>query len=113
MAMAEMEEKDEPLLAGEERLDHVPVQHNSEARNGPKLSDEQEANATDDGNEEQDQNQSEDDEDDATLLAKLTANVRDQDDLERDIGRQADQMLAEQADERDNKRLEKTLQEKE
>lgn len=55
----------------------------------------------------------EEDEDDAVRLAKLTANVRDQDDLERDIGRQADQMLVDQADERDNKRLEKTLQEKE
>ncbi|KAL9096786.1 MAG: hypothetical protein Q9165_001274 [Trypethelium subeluteriae] len=52
-------------------------------------------------------------EDDAIRLAKLTADVRDQDDLERDIGRQADQMLVEQADERDNKRLEKTVQEKE
>ena len=53
------------------------------------------------------------DEDDTTRLAKLTARMRDQDDLERDIGRQADQMLVDQADERDNKRLEKTLQEKE
>ncbi|KAI9709692.1 MAG: hypothetical protein M1820_003094 [Bogoriella megaspora] len=53
------------------------------------------------------------DEDEETRLARLTANVRDQDDLERDIGRQAGQMLVEQADERDNKRLEKTLQDKE
>ncbi|MBE7179663.1 MAG: DEAD/DEAH box helicase family protein, partial [Terriglobus roseus] len=36
------------------------------------------------------------------------ATARDQDDLERDIGRQADQLLTEQADERDKKRLEKT-----
>ncbi|KAF2097389.1 hypothetical protein NA57DRAFT_28614, partial [Rhizodiscina lignyota] len=36
------------------------------------------------------------------------ATARDQDDLERDIGRQADQILTEQADERDKKRREKT-----
>lgn len=36
------------------------------------------------------------------------ATARDQDDLERDIGRQADALLTEQADERDKKRLEKT-----
>ncbi|KAF2843353.1 hypothetical protein M501DRAFT_1005942 [Patellaria atrata CBS 101060] len=41
-------------------------------------------------------------------LALLGTSVRDQDDLERDIGRQADQILTEQADERDKKRLEKT-----
>ena len=40
-------------------------------------------------------------------LANLVT-IRDQDDLERDIGRQADQLLTEQADERDKKRLEKT-----
>lgn len=43
---------------------------------------------------------------------KLLTTVRDQDDLERDIGRQADKMLTEQADERDNKRLHKALAEK-
>jgi DNA excision repair protein ERCC-6 len=36
------------------------------------------------------------------------ATAKDQDELERDIGRQADHLLTEQADERDNKRLEKT-----
>ncbi|KAK3067792.1 DNA repair protein rhp26 [Teratosphaeriaceae sp. CCFEE 6253] len=46
--------------------------------------------------------------DEATVLASLTAGARDQDDLERSIGRQADALLTEQADERDNKRLEKT-----
>jgi len=50
--------------------------------------------------------------DEATLLAALGADTRDQDDLERDIGRQADAMLTEQADERDNKRLEKTTTDK-
>ncbi|KAF2431189.1 hypothetical protein EJ08DRAFT_190627 [Tothia fuscella] len=38
----------------------------------------------------------------------LFATAKDQEELERDIGRQADQLLNEQADERDNKRLEKT-----
>lgn len=37
------------------------------------------------------------------------AGAKDQDELERDIGRQADLLLTEQADERDNKRLEKTV----
>ncbi|KAF4550886.1 DNA repair protein rhp26-like protein [Elsinoe fawcettii] len=49
-----------------------------------------------------------DDADESTRLAALGAGTRDQDDLERDIGRQADALLTEQADERDNKRLEKT-----
>lgn len=48
--------------------------------------------------------------DEATQLAALSAGVRDQDDLERDIGRQAETLLLEQADERDKKRLEKTTQ---
>lgn len=48
-------------------------------------------------------------EDEASRLKGLATEVRDQDDLERDIGRQADQLLTEQADERDKKRLEKTL----
>ncbi|GAB7339418.1 hypothetical protein MBLNU457_6052t1 [Dothideomycetes sp. NU457] len=50
--------------------------------------------------------------DEAALLAALGADTRDQDDLERDIGRQADAMLTQQADERDNKRLEKTKTDK-
>ena len=41
-------------------------------------------------------------------LKGLQAEVRDQDDLERDIGRQADMLLYEQANERDQQRLEKT-----
>ena len=48
------------------------------------------------------------DADEATRLKFLTTGTRDQDDLERDIGRQADQLLTEQADERDKKRMEKT-----
>lgn len=44
----------------------------------------------------------------AAQLAELATGVRDQDDLERDIGRQADQLLSKQADERDQKRLHKT-----
>jgi DNA excision repair protein ERCC-6 len=51
--------------------------------------------------------------DEAAVLAELAAGTRDQDDLERDIGRQADQLLLEQADERDKKRLEKTQKSKE
>ncbi|KAK4493837.1 hypothetical protein PRZ48_015022 [Zasmidium cellare] len=50
--------------------------------------------------------------DEAAQLAALGAGVRDQDDLERDIGQQADQLLAEQADERDKKRLDKATKEK-
>lgn len=53
-----------------------------------------------------------DDVDAETRLAQLAAGFRDQDDLERDIGRQADAMLTEQANERDNKRLDKTNVEK-
>lgn len=53
-----------------------------------------------------------DDADEATRLASLAAGVRDQDDLERDIGRQADALLIEQANERDQKRLEKTQKDK-
>ncbi len=41
-------------------------------------------------------------------LKGLQAELRDQDDLERDIGRQADMLLFEQANERDQQRLEKT-----
>lgn len=51
--------------------------------------------------------------DEASRLKDLATKVRDQDDLERDIGRQADQLLTEQADERDQKRLEKTRGERE
>lgn len=51
-------------------------------------------------------------EDEASRLKDLATEVRDQDDLERDIGRQADQLLTEQADERDKKRLEKTSADK-
>ncbi|KAI9372750.1 SNF2 family N-terminal domain-containing protein [Aspergillus egyptiacus] len=51
--------------------------------------------------------------DEASRLRELHADVRDQDVLERDITRQADRLLMEQADERDNKRLERTKSEKE
>ncbi|KAJ0422624.1 SNF2 family N-terminal domain-containing protein [Aspergillus carlsbadensis] len=51
--------------------------------------------------------------DEASRLKELHADVRDQDALERDITRQADKLLMEQADKRDNKRLEKTRLEKE
>ena len=50
--------------------------------------------------------------DQAAVLASLQAGTRDQDDLERDIGAQADALLLEQADERDKKRLEKTQKSK-
>ncbi|KAL8661690.1 MAG: hypothetical protein Q9202_005382 [Teloschistes flavicans] len=51
-------------------------------------------------------------EDEATRLRALAADVRDQDDLERDVGRQADQMLTDQANGRDQKRLDKALSDK-
>ena len=51
--------------------------------------------------------------DEATRIRQLAATVRDQDDLEKDVGRQADQMLLKQADERDRKRLERTEKERE
>ncbi|KAL2810916.1 SNF2 family N-terminal domain-containing protein [Aspergillus granulosus] len=51
--------------------------------------------------------------DEASRLKELHADIRDQDALERDITRQADRLLMEQADERDNKRLDKTRLEKE
>jgi DNA excision repair protein ERCC-6 len=47
------------------------------------------------------------DADEETRLKILTTGTRAQDDLERDIGRQADQLLTEQADARDKKRIEK------
>ncbi|KAF1921107.1 DNA repair and recombination protein RAD26 [Ampelomyces quisqualis] len=47
------------------------------------------------------------DADEETRLKLLTTGTRAQDDLERDIGRQADQLLTEQADARDKKRIEK------
>lgn len=50
--------------------------------------------------------------DEATALAALGAATRDQDDLERDIGQEADTLLTEQADERDNKRLERAQTDK-
>lgn len=50
--------------------------------------------------------------DEASILAELTADTRNQDDLERDISRQADALLLGQADERDKKRLEKTQKSK-
>jgi DNA excision repair protein ERCC-6 len=46
--------------------------------------------------------------DKSSRLRALNAEVRDQDDLERDIGREADRLLLEQARERDKNRLEKS-----
>jgi DNA excision repair protein ERCC-6 len=45
--------------------------------------------------------------DEASALKGLTENVRDQDDLERDITNQANQLMIEQEDERDQKRIDK------
>jgi DNA excision repair protein ERCC-6 len=50
--------------------------------------------------------------DEAAQMNALAADIRDQDDIERAIGQQADQLLFEQADERDQKRLDKTQKEK-
>lgn len=46
--------------------------------------------------------------DESSRLRELNAQVRDQDVMERDIGREADKLLLEQASIRDNTRLEKT-----
>ncbi|OJJ46574.1 hypothetical protein ASPZODRAFT_152040 [Penicilliopsis zonata CBS 506.65] len=48
-----------------------------------------------------------------SLLQRLHTDIRAQDDIERDLSRKADKELAEQADERDKKMLERTLKEKE
>jgi len=48
-----------------------------------------------------------DEQDEAARLRALGAGVQDQDDLERSINRQADQMLAEKANEQENKRLDR------
>ena len=45
--------------------------------------------------------------DEAGVLRALDARIQDQDDVERTINRQADEMLVEQANERDAKRLDK------
>lgn len=45
--------------------------------------------------------------DEATALLGLTENVRNQDDLERDITNEAQKMMTEQEDDRDHKRIEK------
>ena len=51
--------------------------------------------------------------DEASRLKGLATSVRDQDDLERDVNRQADQLLAAQADERDRKRLDRAVVDRE
>ncbi|KAE8355080.1 SNF2 family N-terminal domain-containing protein [Aspergillus coremiiformis] len=51
--------------------------------------------------------------DETSRLRELQADIRNQDELERDISRQADRLLIGQADERDKRRLERTAQEKE
>ncbi|MCJ1277680.1 hypothetical protein MMC21_005494 [Puttea exsequens] len=52
-------------------------------------------------------------EDEADRLKDIATDVRDQNDIERDIGRQADRLLTEQANERDQRRLDKTNVERE
>ncbi len=51
--------------------------------------------------------------DETSRLRGLNAEVRDQDDLERSIGREADQLLFDQANQRDEQRLDKTQAQKE
>ena len=51
--------------------------------------------------------------DEEARLANLNAQVRDQDDLERSIGKEADQLLFEQAHQRDQQRLDKSQTRKE
>ncbi|KAL9072875.1 MAG: hypothetical protein Q9157_004940, partial [Trypethelium eluteriae] len=103
-------------LGSQDPVDKVSAAQDSDPQDGETLSGKEQQGEQEAGNQSDESpqhNDEDEEEDDAIRLAKLTANVRDQDDLERDIGRQADQMLVEQADERDNKRLEKTIQEKE
>ncbi|MCJ1350861.1 MAG: hypothetical protein MMC33_000842 [Icmadophila ericetorum] len=52
------------------------------------------------------------DEEAATRLKALGGEIRDQDDVEKEIGRQADELLLKQANERDEKRLEKAKADK-
>src|SRR5271155_2780647 len=54
-----------------------------------------------------------DDLDESARLKDLQAEIRNQDDLERDIGREADRLLFQQAIDRDQQRLEKTQNQKE
>jgi DNA excision repair protein ERCC-6 len=54
-----------------------------------------------------------DDLDESTRLKDLQAEIRNQDDLERDIGREADRLLFQQAIDRDQQCLEKTRNQKE
>lgn len=56
--------------------------------------------------------QNEDESAETAALRGLNAQVRDQDDLERSIGREADQLLFEQANQRDQQRLEKATAQK-
>ncbi len=51
-------------------------------------------------------------EEEANRLVGLATEIRDQDDLQRDVFRQADHHLTEQANERDLNRLEKTKSDK-
>lgn len=50
--------------------------------------------------------------DEAARISHLAATAKDQDEIEKDIGRQADQMLLDQAEERDQKRVERTVSQK-
>ena len=114
LAMVDLAEQNGQDSVDERSDVHEVGPRGGESFRGDEVKDKQDAsNQHGDAEKGEDETQDEADEDDAIQLTKLTANVRDQDDLERDIGRQADQMLVDQADERDNKRLEKTSQEKE
>lgn len=93
---------DEIPVNGDPVLEHGPITEAGETEQ----SDLQRESAEQDSNEGRDTVL--DDRDEEAQLADLGAGVRDQDDLERAIGQQADALLLEQADERDKKRLEKT-----
>ncbi|KAG9898823.1 hypothetical protein KCV05_g16730, partial [Aureobasidium melanogenum] len=85
---------------------------NQVATTGPTQAEQQPGTEASEDTAEQADRPYDDDADEATRIASLAAGIRDQDDLERDIGRQADALLIEQADERDNKRLERTKADK-
>lgn len=81
-------------------------QGNSQTSSGPEL-------GVDTSHVEMRQTIAHDESAETSRLRNLDALVRDQDDLERDIGREADKMLLQQATQRDQQRLDKTRNQRE
>ena len=91
------------VLEPEMQTESAEIFHNDQA-----IQPAQDQPAHDDAPSENQAHENIEEQDEAAQLAELATGVRDQDDLERDIGRQADKLLLKQADERDQKRLAKT-----